>query len=56
MSIFRNYETQTFIFKRLDYCQKALDKMDDIDGSSALHIKPRGFLKKINMIENLPFV
>ena len=32
--------------KDLDYCQKALDKMDDIDRSSALHIKPRGFLKK----------
>ena len=41
--------------KDLDYCQKALDKMDDIDRSSASRKTPWLF-KKINMIENLPFV
>ena len=41
--------------KDLDYCQKALDKMDDIDRSSASRKTPWLF-KKINMIENLLFV
>lgn len=31
--------------KDLDYCQKAVDKIDDIDRSSTSH-KPRGFYKK----------
>ena len=31
-------KTKLSFSKDLDYCQKALDKMDDIDRSSASHI------------------
>ena len=37
VSIFQNYETQTFIFKITKYYQKAVDKMDDKDWNSTLN-------------------
>ena len=37
VSIFQNYESQTFIFKITNYCQTAVGKMDDKDWNSTLN-------------------